>query len=74
MMHEHPDHPDAEHLESGNYWCRDCQCEYTPDGTITYQEPTAAQLEAMNNPDSGPSVAHYRESMRDAGRGYLLRD
>ena len=37
-------------------------------------EPSAAQLEAMNNPDSGPSVAHYRESMRDAGRGYLLRD
>lgn len=35
-------------------------------------EPTSAQLEAMNNPDSGPSDAAYRDAMRDAGRGGLL--
>lgn len=35
-------------------------------------EPTGAQLERMNNPDSGPSSTTYRDQMRDAGRGHLL--
>lgn len=36
-------------------------------------EPTTAQLEALNNPDSGPyrtsDTPTYRETLRDAGRG-----
>jgi hypothetical protein len=40
-------------------------------------EPNAAQMEAMVNPDSGPVRTEdspaYRDSMRDAGRGGLLR-
>ena len=37
-------------------------------------EPTAAQMEALNNPDSAPGDggAAYRASMRDAGRGGLV--
>lgn len=35
-------------------------------------EPTEAQLEAMNNADSGPSDRAYRDAMHDAGRGGLL--
>lgn len=36
-------------------------------------EPTDAQLERLNNADSGPSSSAYRAAMRDAGRGGLLR-
>ena len=36
-------------------------------------EPTEAQLERLNNPDSGPSDSAYRAAMQDAGRGGLLR-
>jgi len=35
-------------------------------------EPTETQMEAMNNPDSGPSDSHYRQSLRDSGRGHLV--
>lgn len=40
----------------------------------TDTEPTNAQLERLNNPDSGPSDSAYRAAMRDAGRGRLLSD
>ena len=36
-------------------------------------EPTAAQMEALNNPDSGPSDSHYREAVEDSGRGRMIR-
>jgi hypothetical protein len=36
-------------------------------------EPTEEQLEALNNPDSGPHGATYIARMLDAGRGGLLR-
>ena len=48
-------------------------CRTLERATGEYREPTSAQLEAMNNPDSGPSVSHYRDTMRDAGRGGMIR-
>jgi hypothetical protein len=61
-------------------FCDDCDNaveEHCPDCKEWDDEPTAPQMEAMNNPDSGPVKteysAQYRDSMRDAGRGRLLR-
>lgn len=65
-----------------NVWCSLCgaaraslSADSAEDWAIDHEcgEPTAAQMEALTNPDSGPSESHYRYSMRDAGRGHLLR-
>lgn len=72
-------HDEAVLEESGQMWCSDCRSNYSSeDGTLIYtdeydEEPTEAQLEHLNNPDSGPNnYQSYRDSMRDAGRGHLL--
>ena len=44
--------------------------QWTIDGGLV--DPTTAQMESLNNPDSGHSDAGYRQSMRDAGRGHLV--
>lgn len=61
--------------------CILCRRGYAPDALRAWavwlieidEGPTTAQLEALNNPDSGPyrtsDTPTYRETLRDAGRG-----
>ena len=63
-------HADSDLNERGNRWCRDCRKEMTPDGTVVFEEEGAEEQPYREGGGESPS---YRASMRDAGRGHLLR-